>query len=44
MSRVFGATALLGLLLSLVAHLAALAGVDVELRFPYVWRFTSAFS
>jgi hypothetical protein len=37
MSRIFGLFALLGFMLSLVAHIAALLGIDVADRFPYVW-------
>lgn len=35
--NVFAALALLGFLLALAAHLAALSGVDVQTRFPGVW-------
>jgi hypothetical protein len=37
MNRLVGLLALLGFLLSLAAHVAALAGVDVGKRVPWVW-------
>ena len=37
MNRLVGSLALLGFLLSLAAHVAALAGVDVAARIPWVW-------
>ncbi len=37
MHRVIGVTALAGFLAAVAVHLAAIAGVDVAARFPYVW-------
>ena len=35
--RFFGLLALLGFVLSLIAHLASLTGFDVAAKYPYVW-------
>lgn len=37
MNRIFGLTALLGFIISLVVHISALLGIDVLTGFPYVW-------
>jgi hypothetical protein len=37
MSKILGAIALTGLLLSILVHFSALLGIDVSLHFPYVW-------
>ena len=37
MDYLFGLLALVGLIAALIAHIAALAGLDVTAQFPYVW-------